>query len=161
GDPVTYSDPYGLAACDKINRADCSKSELIILGVADKLAPVAPALNVLGEIIFIASPDPVREGVLIVSGLRHAARLGDRLLGGRRFNPFRGRTPQEVEDMFLKKGFEPRGPDPVGGRGGYVNPRNGRSYHIDEANSFNEPPHVDVNRPRGYKGPLDKRKLDM
>jgi RHS repeat-associated protein len=161
GDPVTYSDPYGLEACDKINRADCSKSELIMLGVADRLAPVAPALNTLTGIILIASPDPMGEGVLIVGGMRYAVRVGDKLLEGRRFNPFRGRTAQEIEERFLKKGFEPRGPDPVGGRGGYVNPRSGRSYHIDEANSFNEPPHVDVNRPKGYKGPLDKRKLDM
>ncbi len=60
--------------------------------------------------------------------------------------------------MFLKKGFEPRGPDPLNGKGGYVNPKNGRSYHIDEANSFGEPPHIDVNRPRGFDG-LDKKKL--
>ena len=33
----------------------------------------------------------------------------------------------------------------------------GRSYHIDEANSFGEPPHVDVNRPRDYKWYLKEK----
>ena len=40
----------------------------------------------------------------------------------------------------------------------YVNPDTGRSYHIDPANRFGEPPHVDVNRPKDYQGPLDKKK---
>ena len=61
--------------------------------------------------------------------------------------------------MFRSKGFEPKGRNPVAGEGGYVNPNTGRSYHIDPANRFGEPPHVDVNRLRSYKGPLDKRKF--
>ena len=76
-------------------------------------------------------------------------------------NPFTGKTPKEIDEMFKKQGFEPRGPDPVNGKGGDVDPKTGRSYHIDEANSYGEPPHVDVNRPRDYKGPLEKRKYDM
>lgn len=80
--------------------------------------------------------------------------------GNSNFNPFRGKTSQQIDEMFRAKGFEPRGPDPVNGMGGYVNPESGRSYHIDPANRFGEPPHVDVNRPRGYNGPLpDKRKF--
>ena len=39
-----------------------------------------------------------------------------------------------------------------------MNPKTGRSNDIDEANSFGEPPHVDVNRPKTYDGPLDKKK---
>ena len=76
-------------------------------------------------------------------------------------NPFKGKTPTEIDKMLRDAGFEPRGPDPLNGKGGYVNPKTGRSYHIDEANSFGEPPHVDVNRLRDYKGPLDKKKYDM
>ena len=62
--------------------------------------------------------------------------------------------------MFRAKGYEPRGPNPAGGLGGYVNPRNGRSYHIDPNNSLGEPPHVDVNRTKTYRGPLDKKKYE-
>lgn len=64
--------------------------------------------------------------------------------------------------MFIKKGFETRGLDPLNGKGGYVNPKTGRSYHIDYKNRFKEPPHVDVNRdaisPKPYDGPLEKKK---
>ncbi len=79
-------------------------------------------------------------------------------LGG---NPFKGKTPQEIQGMFEGKGFEPRGPDPLGGKGGYVNPRTGRSYHIDPGGKYKkgvEPPHVDVNR---VKGDLPKKKLEQ
>lgn len=76
-------------------------------------------------------------------------------------NPFKGKTPAEIDEMFKAKGFEPRGPDPLNGNGGYVNPKNQRSYHIDEANSFGEPPHVDVNRLKTYQGPLEKKKYEM
>jgi hypothetical protein len=62
--------------------------------------------------------------------------------------------------MFRAKGFSPRGPDPVKGLGGFVDPKTGRSYHIDPQNSFGEPPHVDVNRLKTYKGPLDKKKYE-
>lgn len=63
--------------------------------------------------------------------------------------------------MFTKKGFKKSGTDPAGGTGGYVNPKTGRSYHIDpkEWGKYPEPNHVDVNRPRNYKGPLEKKKL--
>lgn len=36
-----------------------------------------------------------------------------------------------------------------------------RSFYVDRANSFGEPPHVDVNRPKGYDGPLDTKKYPM
>ncbi len=63
--------------------------------------------------------------------------------------------------MFKAKGFETSGANPVVGKGGYINPKTRRSYHIDVENRYHEPPHVDVNRPRGYKGPLEKRKYDI
>jgi RHS repeat-associated protein len=75
-------------------------------------------------------------------------------------NPFKGKTPNQIEDMFNKKGFQPSGPDPLNGYGGYVNPKSGRSYHIDPTSygKYPEPNHVDVNRLRSYKGDLKKRK---
>ncbi len=38
----------------------------------------------------------------------------------RSFNPFQGKTPDQASEMFETKGFDPRGPDPVGGKGGYL-----------------------------------------
>lgn len=76
-------------------------------------------------------------------------------------NPFKGKSPLEIDQMFRRKGFKLSGPNPAGGKGGYVNPGTGRSYHIDWANRFCEPPHVDVNRPRAYRGPLTKKKYPI
>ncbi|MES9957649.1 MAG: RHS repeat-associated core domain-containing protein [Sedimenticola sp.] len=79
-------------------------------------------------------------------------------------NPFKDKTAKEIDEMFSKKGFTKSskpGHDAVDGYGGYVNPKTGRSYHIDPKGwgKYREPNHIDVNRPRGYKGPLDKKQL--
>jgi uncharacterized protein RhaS with RHS repeats len=77
------------------------------------------------------------------------------------WNPFRGKSSSEICERFKSKGYVPSGPDPTSGFGGYVNPRTNRSYHIDPNNRYGEPPHVDVNRPRNYRGPLDKKRMPM
>ena len=98
----------------------------------------------------VLKPAKVLSKLGVVDKIKNAARgLG---------NPFKGKSAAQIDEMFRKKGVEPRGPDPAGGKGGYVNPETNRSYHIDEANSFGEPPHVDVNRPRTYDGDLPKKK---
>lgn len=82
-------------------------------------------------------------------------------------NPFKSRAPEQIDEMFQAKGFEPRGDDPISGIGGYQNPKNERSYHIQPdpmaVRKGIELPHVDVNRPRqftrpGYEGPLQKKR---
>jgi len=77
-------------------------------------------------------------------------------------NPFKDKTPEEVEQMFKNKGFESKGPDPVNGKGGYRNPDTDRSYHLDPGGEYkkgNEPPHVDVNRLKPSKLPKKKYPL--
>ena len=64
-------------------------------------------------------------------------------------NPFKGKSPAQIDNTFKSKGFEPRGPNPISGKGGYVNPKTTRSYHIDPGGNYKkgkELPHVDVNR---------------
>ena len=80
----------------------------------------------------------------------------------RPFNPFKGKTAVEINDMLRKRGFTTSGSDPAGGPGGYINPKSGRSYHIDPKDwgRYREPNHVDVNRLKSYKGPIKKRKFD-
>lgn len=76
-------------------------------------------------------------------------------------NPFKGKTFEEIDEMFTKKGFEKRGPDPVNGKGGYVNPTTGRSYYLDKGGQYKkgyEAPHVDVNRLKTDKSDLVKKK---
>jgi len=80
-------------------------------------------------------------------------------------NPFRGLSPTQIEQRFLNKGFVPKGPDPVQGLGGYVNPKSGYSYHIDLGGAYRkgiEMPHVDVNypNPKPHNVP-PKKKFDL
>ena len=113
------------------------------------------AINVSAGTTYLASSSQQKQGVVSRAWNWVKSFFG----GGNRFNPFYGKTPQQIDQQFKKKGFISKGPDPVKGKGGYVNPVTGRSYHIDDANRYNEPSHVDVNRPKGYKGDLTKRKF--
>jgi hypothetical protein len=75
-------------------------------------------------------------------------------------NPFKGKTAGKIDNMFKKAGFSTRGPDPLSGKGGYVNPKTGRSYHIDPGKPGVEKPHVDVNRKTNQgTSDLPKKKL--
>ena len=77
-------------------------------------------------------------------------------------NPFKGKTPEQIDKMFKDKGFQFRGPDPLNGKGGYVDSKTGRSYHIDPGGEYKkgtEYPHVDVNRTNGSKLPKKKYSL--
>lgn len=67
------------------------------------------------------------------------------------FNPFKGKSAAEVEQMFLRKGYVPKGPDPLNGRGTYVNPRTLRGYHIDAKHPLPKGPHIGVHRLRGSR----------
>jgi hypothetical protein len=71
--------------------------------------------------------------------------------GGAGFNPFKGKTPAQIDEMLRSKGFAPKGPNPVAGKGTYVNPKTGRSVHIDANHPPPKPPHVSVQRPRGSR----------
>lgn len=78
-------------------------------------------------------------------------------------NPFKGKTPTQIHKMLTDRKFRVSEKAPgsaIEGYGGYVHPKTGRSYHIDppKFGRYREPGHVDVNRPKGYKGPLDKRR---
>jgi RHS repeat-associated protein len=79
-------------------------------------------------------------------------------------NPFKGKSAQQIDRMFREKGFEAKGADPANGKGGYVNPKTGRSYYIDEGGQYKkgfEAPHVDINRDsfKGNKFNLPKLKM--
>lgn len=78
-----------------------------------------------------------------------------------RASPFKNKTVAELDSMFRKKGFDPEGPDALNGMGNYLNPKNGRQYHIDPKyfGRYREPNHVDVGRPAKYSGKLGKKCL--
>jgi RHS repeat-associated protein len=63
-------------------------------------------------------------------------------------NPFKGKTAQQIDRMLRSKGYIPKGPNPMAGKGTYLNPKTGRSVHIDANHPPPKPPHVSVQRPR-------------
>jgi RHS repeat-associated protein len=76
-------------------------------------------------------------------------------------NPFKGKSAQEIADMLSKRGYVPKGPDPVSGRGTFVNPKTGRGYHIDASHPPPKGPHVGVHRPRDLRDVLPPRDYPM
>ncbi len=76
-------------------------------------------------------------------------------------SPFKDKNADELHAMFIKKKFDPIGPDPKNGIGNYINPKNGRKYHIDPENvgRYREPNHIDVSRLDGYTGSLEKKRF--
>ncbi|MCC6208978.1 MAG: hypothetical protein IT488_12620, partial [Gammaproteobacteria bacterium] len=76
-------------------------------------------------------------------------------------NPFKGKTSKEVAEMLEKKGYVRKGPDPVVGRGTYVNPKTGRGYHINASHLYPKGPHVGVHRPRGMRDTFTPRDYPM
>ncbi len=72
--------------------------------------------------------------------------------GGLGANPFKGKTPAQIDKMLRDKGYVPKGPDPLNGKGTYLNPKTGRSFHIDANHPPPKSPHVGVQRPRGQRG---------
>ncbi len=80
-------------------------------------------------------------------------------LGG---NPFKGKTASEIDSILRKKGFILKKFDPINGKGSYINPETGRMFWIDPGKQYKkgfESPHVDVHRPKYYRGKLLKKKL--
>lgn len=103
---------------------------------------------------------PALKSVALGFTLKRLGPLGGKLgdaAGSLGVNPFRGKAARDIAEMLTKKGYVPRGPDPVSGRGTFVNPRTGRGYHIDLAHPEPKGPHVGIHRPRGLRDVLEPR----
>jgi hypothetical protein len=185
GNPINFADPTWYGASRVL---DAMQGGLTALGFAPGVGAVADLVNAgisagrgdfvgagfnlasslpgLGDAFAAGKIATAAVGVAVAKSASHAvsstaataAKVEAAVVKEGLGNPFKGKTPAQIDEMFKAKGFEPRGPDPLSGKGGYVNPKTGRSYHIDEANSFGEAPHVDVNRLKTYDGPLEKKK---
>lgn len=138
-------------------------------GPEDGLTPIAgpgmtlPQFVVGATVTVVASvalPAAAASAALAANSLRAfgASAAAGAGLGG---NPFRGKTAMEVAGMFERKGYVARGPDPVGGRGTYVNPKSGRGYHIDAKHPPPKGPHVGAHRPRELRDTLPPRDYPM
>jgi RHS repeat-associated protein len=91
-------------------------------------------------------------GTLAITGSRAAFTQLIQSLGltGIGCNPFAGKNFDEVFEMLLQAGYVPRG-DVRSGMGTFVNPRTGRSFHLDFSHALPKGPHIGVTRPRGAR----------
>ena len=154
------ADLGGLANAVVGGAVESAVNPLAKLSKVSKLAKAAS--KVLSKV-----PKATRKVQRILSGSRASQRGQIRVPGGRggsKFreagpNPFRGKSADEIDDMLRKRGFKVRGESPKTGHGSYTHPRTGRGYHIDLTR--HKRPHVDVHRPRTYKGPLEKHRYPL
>lgn len=62
-------------------------------------------------------------------------------------NPFKDKTFNQIDKILRRKGFKLKGPDPLNGKGMYINPKSGIKYYFDKGGYYKngfEKPHVDV-----------------
>ena len=141
----------------------------ILIGVALAAAPAAEGANAVkaGMVVDAAgnsakTTQVARVGEAAEATAQAGAKVGN-VADKLPVNPFKGKTNEEIAKMFERKGFTARGPEPLSGKGDWLNDKTGRSFHIDRKNSFNERPHVDVNRPKNIKGAngerMEKKKI--
>ncbi len=160
--PLSFVDPTGEAPICVIFPAACATAVGAVAG-----AVIGASENLIsqlfgnggnlqcidkGEVAQSAALSAIPFGAVGAIGSKllgkFAAKGADKSLGN---NPFKGKTNERIADMFKKKGFEPKGPDTVNGKGTFINPRTGRPYHIDANHPPPKPPHVGVGRPRGAR----------
>jgi hypothetical protein len=60
-----------------------------------------------------------------------------------------GKTPAEIDSLAQNSGLVPRGPDPMNGRGAYIDPVTGEQRILSHPNA--DPPHAHVNDPFGTR----------
>jgi len=159
---ANFVDPFGL------DDDDDGDGHVILIGEPGDILSSVPVTPMVGP--FHKTPirsymdpgegyDPNKNAIAGLAGemIIEQFAVGTAMVSGLG-NPFKGKTAGQIDKMFMAKGFNSRGPDALSGKGGYINPQNGRSYHIDEANSFGEASHVDINRLKTYDGTLGKKK---
>jgi hypothetical protein len=160
GNSLRYTDPTGEFVPLTILAG-------IAIGVGSDLAFQATMNGLLGRPIF--DLNCYDWGSVAISGGFGAIGAGPGVLAaklagsarGLGANPFIGKSPSGIGRMLEQKGFIPRGPDPVAGRGNFVNPRTGRGFHIDGSHPPPKGPHVGAHRPRGARGNLSPRDYPM
>jgi len=65
-------------------------------------------------------------------------------------NDVAGKSPQEIDELMKEKGLEPKGSDPVSGKGSYIDPVTGEQRVLIHPNA-SDGPHAHVNNPMGQR----------
>lgn len=136
-----WRDPFGLQSYPELYAGDPDLP----------LEPVYPEL----DIALLASGLAELRGLLLgaktllIGATRQ--RTGSVCTNSLAANPFKGKSVDDIAEMFMDKGFTPKGTDPLRGRGTFVHPNTGRPYHIDAGHLPPKGPHIGVGRPRGRR----------
>jgi hypothetical protein len=126
--------------------------------------PVEVAQSLLRKALRTVGVPPIQaqnlvDSTLLVGGITGGAKALSKLKGqipkktvknfGLGTNPFKGKTPKQIDSMFKRKGFIVKGPNPMLGEGSYFHPQTGRKYYLDKGKKWKkgtELPHVDVHK---------------
>ncbi len=161
--PVNYNDPWGLFSVQAVKSSyfasmthtpstiktfDTNAHDLPgAIGSFPIPNPISAGANILDAGLYAWEGNKTAAGISLIGAIGGGGvKLGAKVAA----NVSRG-VVKSLSDMFKKKGFESKGPDPVGGKGTFVNPKTGRPFHIDANHPPPKPPHVGVGRPRGAR----------
>jgi RHS repeat-associated protein len=159
--PVDFTDPSGMSLVGNAIPGYCAHPSLI---------PVTPELSgrkgviaqtVAAERAFLALVGRALDCSIVGTPPTVASSAGGAAARGLGANPFKGKTAQDVADVLTRRGYVPKGPDPVAGFGTFVNPKTGRGYHINASHAPPKGPHVGVHRPRDIRDRMDPRDYPM
>ena len=141
---LTLKDAYDLAKAMRAGDEEKARELSTSLAIG-MLSDGIPGNTVIKKVLGIFGKKGKAVSEKVVADV-DVAKGADKSLGN---NPFKGKTKEQIADMFKKKGFEPKGKEPLNGKGTFVNPKTGRGYHIDSTHAPPKGPHVGVHRPRG------------
>jgi hypothetical protein len=146
GDPITYSDPFGL--CPDPKDPICAFSVHGAYGTT----PGVPLLGLGGigakvEAYWNKHKDAILQSaaMLLTEGMSAAGEGSPTI----RPSEVAGKTPAEIDAVARSKGLIPKGPDPMRGKGSYIDPVTGEQRILSHPDA--DSPHAHVNNPAGER----------
>ncbi|WP_218081802.1 RHS repeat domain-containing protein [Anthocerotibacter panamensis] len=139
---------YAYVGNDPVNRIDPSGN----IAIVDDLIEAGIVIVVGGTVIYIGQA--LGKGLEQLRKLLHGLSCPLAAENGSSPhidpNDVAGKSPQEIDDLAREKGLEPKGPDPVNGKGSYTDPVTGEQRILIHPNA-NDGPHAHVNNPMGQR----------
>lgn len=155
GDPLGTTDPSGMRCWPKwLDDNPILEALGLMLALGGPEDPLADALALApfyDEAAAVAAE--VAEGIGAEAADLVSSSVGEGTAaeGSPSINPgdVAGKTPAEIDSLAQNSGLVPRGPDPMNGRGAYIDPVTGEQRILSHPNA--DPPHAHVNDPFGTR----------